>query len=81
MSVDKGKQPRTYNEMISDCVHMKERYGSTDKMFEDYRVKGYIPVHTTKDQFLKLVSFVNSQLRRKAKRKDLDTYKKIIKII
>ena len=64
MSADKEKQARTYSEMITDIKYMStpRGYKNREVMFENYRVKGYIPISTTLDQFIQLYGFVQKRV-------------------
>ena len=64
MSADKEKQARTYSEMITDIKYMStpRGYKNREVMFENYRVKGYIPISTTYDQFIQLYKFVQTRV-------------------
>jgi len=78
MSDDVGRQPRTYGELITDYYKLSKAGGYRNKnvMYEHYREKGYIPNKTTFDQFLKLLEFLRSYLKR-SKDAVLRKYKKM----
>jgi len=66
MSIEGGRQERTYGELLSDINKLKKPsgYGSYKLMYEHYREQGYIPIKTEEWQFMKLKDFMTNQFPR-----------------